>query len=117
LELRKLQRNGTVRPPFLVELLREGAQSRTLFLLAFASLTESDYYVVRRLVESRDIDALALVCRAGGIERTVFVGLARLIIAENVTREQLDEFGKLYERVPVTAAQRAVRFWKVREAA
>jgi len=103
LELRKLQRNG--------------AQSRTLFLLAFASLTESDYYIVRRLVESRDIDALALICRAAGFERTVFVGLARLVVAEKATREQLDEFGKLYEQVPVMAAQRAVRFWKVREAA
>ncbi len=117
LELRKLQRNGTVRPSLLVELLREGAQSRTLFLLAFAGLTKSDYYLVRRLVESRDIDALALICRAAGFERAVFVGLARLVVAEKATREQLDEFGKLYEQVPVTAAQRAVRFWKVREAA
>jgi uncharacterized protein (DUF2336 family) len=117
LELRKLQRVGSVRPPLLVELFREGAQSHTLFLLAFAALTESDYYVVRRLVEGRDIDALALICRAAGIEHTVFVALARLIVAGKATREQLDEFGKLYERVPVTAAQRAVRFWKVREAA
>ena len=77
----------------------------------------ADLDLVRRLVESRDVDALALICRAAGFERTVFVSLARLIVAEKLTRAQLDEFGKLYDLVPVTAAQRAVRFWKVREAA
>ena len=27
---------------------------------------------------------------------------------------KVEEFGALYENVPVSAAQRAVRFWKVR---
>jgi len=116
LEMRKLQRMGYVQPPLLIELLREGAQSRTLFLLAFAELTETDYYTARRLVEARDIDALALLCRAAGFGRVLFGTLVRLILGES-ERARVEEFGQLYEQVPVASAQRAVRFWKVSNSA
>jgi uncharacterized protein (DUF2336 family) len=116
LELRKLERAGDIQPPLLVRLMREGAQSRTLFLLAFAQLTEAEYPLVRRLVDTRDIDAMALLCRAAGFERALFVTLS-LLVANDEGRANLEEFGRLYERVPVATAQRAVRFWKVRAAA
>jgi uncharacterized protein (DUF2336 family) len=114
IELRKIERMGQLQPPLLVRLMREGGQSRTLFLLALANLTEADYHVVRRLVEARDVDALALLCRAAGFDRALFVTLSLLVVSEDGSRPKLEEFGKLYERVPVIAAQRAVRFWKVR---
>ena len=117
LELRKLERAGHIQPPLLVRLMREGAQSRTLFLLAFAQLTEADYALVRRLVDTRDLDAMALLCRAAGFDRALFVTLSLLIVSGDSSRSRLEEFGKLYERVPVATAQRAVRFWKVRAAA
>lgn len=117
LELRKLERAGQIQPPVLVRLMREGAQSRTLFLLAFAQLTEADYPLVRRLVDTRDIDAMALLCRAAGFERALFVTLSLLVVSEEGGRTRLEEFGKLYESVPISTAQRAVRFWKVRAAA
>lgn len=117
LELRKLERGGHIQPPVLVRLMREGAQSRTLFLLAFAQLTEADYPLVRRLVDTRDVDAMALLCRAAGFDRALFVTLSLLVVSDENGRVNLEEFGKLYERVPVETAQRAVRFWKVRAAA
>ena len=117
LELRKLERAGHIQPPVLVRLMREGAQSRTLFLLAFAQLTEADFPLVRRLIDTRDVDALALLCRAAGFERALFVTLSLLVVSEESGRTRLEEFGKLYESVPVATAQRAVRFWKVRAAA
>ena len=40
-----------------------------------------------------------------------------LVASDEGGRANLEEFGKLYERVPVETAQRAVRFWKVRTAA
>jgi uncharacterized protein (DUF2336 family) len=95
----------------------EGAQSRTLFLLAFAQLTEADYPLVRRLVDMQDIDAMALLCRAAGFERALFVTFSLLVVSEEGGRTRLEEFGKLYESVPIGTAQRAVRFWKVRAAA
>ena len=112
-ELRKLERAGQIQPPLLVRLMREGAQSRTLFLLTLGHLTAADYPLVRRLVETRDVDALALLCRAAGFDRALFVTLSLLVVSEESGRANLDEFGRLYERVPVVAAQRAVRFWKV----
>ena len=117
LELRKLERAGDIQPSLLVPLMRGGAQSRTLFLLAFAQLTEADYPLVRRLVDTRDIDAMALLCRAAGFERALFVTLSLLVASDESGRTNLEEFGRLYERVPVATAQRAVRFWKVRAAA
>jgi hypothetical protein len=98
-------------------LLREGPDSRTLFLLAFAQLTEADYSLIRRLIDTRDIDAMALLCRAAGFDRALFVTLSLLVVSDDKGRVNLEEFGKLYERVPVSTAQRAVRFWKVRAAA
>jgi uncharacterized protein (DUF2336 family) len=117
LELRKLERAGQIQPPVLVRLMREGPDSRTLFLLVFAQLTEADYSLIRRLVDTRDIDAMALLCRAAGFDRALFVTLSLLVVSDDKGRVNLEEFGKLYERVPVTTAQRAVRFWKVRTAA
>jgi len=117
MELRKLERAGQIQPPLLVRLMREGSASRTLFLLALAHLTEADYQLVRRLVDTRDIDAMALLCRAAGFDRALFVTLSLLVVSEEGGRANLEEFGKLYERVPVIAAQRAVRFWKVSTAA
>jgi len=112
LEMRKLQKQGYIQPPLLIELLREGAQSRTLFLLAFAELTETDYYTTRRLVEARDVDSLALLCRAAGFGRVLFTTLVRLLVGDG-DKAKMEEFGQLYEQVPVASAQRAVRFWKV----
>jgi uncharacterized protein (DUF2336 family) len=117
IELRKLERAGHMQPPVLVRLMREGPDSRTLFLLAFAQLTEADYSLIRRLIDTRDIDAMALLCRAAGFDRALFVTLSLLVVSDDKGRVNLEEFGKLYERVPVSTAQRAVRFWKVRAAA
>jgi uncharacterized protein (DUF2336 family) len=115
LQLRKLEYAGHLKPPVLVRLMREGPPSRTLFLLALAKLTDTDYPVAQRLVDSRDVDGIALLCRAAGFERPLFVALS-LGLASDGNRADLEEFGRLYEQVPEAAAQRAVRFWKVRAA-
>jgi uncharacterized protein (DUF2336 family) len=115
LEFRRLERDGKLEPLFLVTLMREGAQSRTLFMLVLARLTDSTFQVVQRIIETRDIDALALLCRGAGFPRPLFVTLSLLVLNEEAGGSgKLEEFGRLYEQVPLAAAQRAVRFWKVR---
>jgi uncharacterized protein (DUF2336 family) len=113
--LRKLEREGQVKPMLLVRLMREGSQSRTLFLLAFAKLTDVDHELIRRLIDARDVDAVALLCRGAGFERALFLTLALLVTGGDQGRADLEQFGSLYQRVPVQTAQRAIRFWKVRE--
>ena len=116
-KLKKLERVGELQPPLLVRLMREGPESRTLFLLALGKLTDADYRVISRLIETQDVDALALLCRAAGFDRALFVTLSLLVASKDEARSKLENFGTLYEQVPVVSAQRAVRFWKLRAAA
>ena len=112
-----LRRRGTLAPPVLIGLLREGEGSRPLFYAAFAALADVDDTLVQRVATSGDIDALALLCRGAGFVRAIFVSLAIALVGSDSRMARVEEFGALYEQVPVSAAERAVRFWKVRAAA
>lgn len=101
-------------PATLAGLLREGAASRTTFLLAFAKLADVEFEVIQRAVDGPDLDMLALLCRGAGFDRGLFVTLAVALDTSGGGLAKAQEFADLYESVPVQAAQRAIRFWKVR---
>jgi uncharacterized protein (DUF2336 family) len=101
-------------PPVLPSLLREGKTSRTTFKLALAKLVDVSYDVIEPAVERPDIDTLALLCRGADFDRALFITIAISLDTSEKGLGRADEFGKLYESVPVQAAQRALRFWKVR---
>lgn len=107
-----LERKGALKPPVLVQLLREG--HRTAFTVAFSRLVGVDFDLTQRLVDGQDVDALAMLCRGAGFDRALFVTLCLLIGGHEYGMAKAEAFGKLYEQVPVAAAQRALRFWKVR---
>jgi len=109
-----IEANRQLQPPILPGLLREGKDSRTVFKLAFAKLTDVPYDVIDPVVETPDIDTMALLCRGASFERGLFVTLAIGLDASEKGLGRAEEFGNLYESVPVLAAQRALRFWKVR---
>lgn len=108
-----LEKKGPLRAPVLVQLLREG--HTTAFLIVFARLTEVDVSLAQRLVEAHDIDALAMLCRGAGFDRGLFVTLCLMIAGGGYGITKAEQFGALYEQVPIAAAQRALRFWKVRK--
>lgn len=112
-----MARNKTLTPPALVNLMREGPASRTAFKLAFARLADVDYELMERVVEGPDLDTAALLCRGSGFDRALFMALAVGLDKSERALGGSEEFGRLYESVPVQAAQRALRFWKVRAAA
>lgn len=112
-----LTRQNGLRPPVLVSLLREGQGSRTAFKLAFARLADVEFDMIQRVVEGGDLDTMALLCRGAGFDRPLFVALAIGLDGRDRALGGAEEFGKLYESVPVEAAQRALRFWKIRKAA
>jgi hypothetical protein len=58
-----------------------------------------------------------MICRAAGIERPLFVTLAVLACGGDEAMARAEEFGKMYNSVPMEAAQRAMRFFKVRKSA
>jgi uncharacterized protein (DUF2336 family) len=107
--------SGELNARLLVSLYREAKQ--THFLLGLAELTDIDAETVSTLIERRDVDGLAMLCRAANVERPLFVTLAVMTCGGDSAMAQAEAFGRMYNSVPVEAAQRAVRFFKVRKAA
>ena len=113
-----LSRRGFLTPPGLATLLREGVKGRTAFDIAFAQLADVEFELVERTVRARDLDTVALLCRGAGFDRALYVTIAiSLKDPEDRDGPSAEELGRLYESVPIQAAQRALRFWKVRTAA
>jgi len=105
---------GELNARMLVSLYREA--KLTHFLYGLAELTSLDIETTRDLVERQDIDGLAMICRAANIERPLFVTIAVMTCGGDAAMERAEEFGKMYNAVPIEAAQRAMRFFKVRKA-
>lgn len=114
--LAAMQDTGQLKPAALAGLLREGQSARTLFKLAFSRLTDADFDTIDRAVEGGDIDTVALLCRGAQFDRGLFVAIAVALDPKSQGLSAADKFGAMYESVPVEAARRALRFWKVRAA-
>lgn len=108
-----LVRSGNLSAASLIPLLREGPQSRTAFIIAFARLTDIELEFSHRIVTAHDLDTIALLCRGAGFERAIYITLA-VALKKPEDRMDIEQLGHMYEDVPVLAAQRAIRFWKVR---
>lgn len=112
--VRKLKAAGELKPQVLIGFYREKLMHE--FIFGLGELTDLDPETVRRLVQRKDIDGLAMACRAAAIERVLYVTLA-VLISEGEGMKRAEEFGRLYAAVPIEAAQRAMRFFKVRRGA
>jgi uncharacterized protein (DUF2336 family) len=106
---------GELDARLLVSLHREGKPLH--FLYGLAELTQLEPATVADLLERRDVDGLAMVCRAANIERPLFVTLAVLTCGGDDAMNLAEEFGRMYNSVPIEAAQRAMRFLKLRKTA
>jgi uncharacterized protein (DUF2336 family) len=107
--------SGELNARLLISLYREA--KRAHFLHGLAELTSLDHETARDLIERQDIDGLAMICRAASVERPLFVTIAVLACGGGDAMSKAEEFGRMYNSVPVEAAQRAMRFFKVRKAA
>lgn len=105
--------SGELSARLLVSLYREAKQVH--FLYGLAEITGVDHDTVSSLLDRRDMEGLAMICRAANIERPLFVTLAVLVGGGDEAMARAEEFGKMYNAVPIEAAQRAVRFFKVRK--
>lgn len=109
------KRSGELKPPLLVALFRDG--QTTAFTLGLAEIVGLDYDTTHGIIARADMEALAMICRAANIERPLFVTIAVLCCGGQNAMNQAEHFGRLYSAVPVEAAQRAMRFFKVRKGA
>lgn len=111
--IKSKKNSGELNARLLVSLYREAKQMH--FLYGLAEITSLEPDTVADLITRRDIDGLAMICRAAGIERPLFVTLAVLTCGGDEAMQRAEEFGRMYNNVPVEAAQRAMRFFKVRK--
>lgn len=109
-ELRAAQQ---LTPGMLARFLRSG--SRTSFLIALSQLADIDFHTASQIVARKEVDALAVVCRAADLDRTLFLTFAVVIIGgEENAMGKAHIYARLYEDLQRDAALRTLRFWRMR---
>ena len=112
-QVRTLKLRGMINPPMLAGLLR--GRETTKFLVALCELADIDFHTARRILERRELDALSIVCKAAGFDRSLYLTFAVLILdRDGNAMGRAREYGELYEALPREAAQRTIRFWRMR---
>ncbi|MEM8921191.1 MAG: DUF2336 domain-containing protein [Pseudomonadota bacterium] len=104
---------GKLKPEALIGLWRD--KDYTKFTVALARLSDIGFHIAQRIVDAKDIDALAMLLKAADVDRPIFNSLAMMINDGENGVSLAETYGKLYQEIPAAAAQRAIRFWKVRE--
>jgi uncharacterized protein (DUF2336 family) len=112
-EIAAMASRGELTPTVLTGFLRHG--QKTKFTVALARLAEIDFPTARRILEGRHVDPLAIVCKAAGFDRALFLTFVVLMLdRETDAMGRAQEYGELYNRLERDAALRAIRFWRMR---
>jgi uncharacterized protein (DUF2336 family) len=112
-DVARMAEKNELGPRTLAALLR-GRQT-TRFLVALALLAHVDFHTARRIVERRELDALAVICKAAGFEPSLFLTFAVLILdSDGDAMAKARQYGQLYNDLPFEVAQRTIRFWQLR---
>ena len=111
--VRALRAKGAIEPPVLAAFLRNG--ETTKFLVALALAADIDFNSAQRILERRELDALAIVCKAANFDRALFLTFAILILGREAdAMGRAREYGQLYSELPRDSACRTIRFWRMR---
>jgi len=112
-EFRTIRAKAQISPQMLANMLR--GKKTTLFLVALADMAEVDFHTARRILERRELDALAVICKAADFDRCLFLTFALLILEpSDEVMGKAKAYGELYAALPREAALRTIRFWRVR---
>ncbi len=110
----KLHEAGELTAAFLVKSLRQGQVK--LFELGMAKLIDIRAALMRRLVYEPGGEALAIACRAVGIDRAVFMTIFHLTRhARNdlgLAGQEAIELKAFYDRISPDDARRVLRKWQ-----
>jgi uncharacterized protein (DUF2336 family) len=112
-DVRSLVARKALTPKALASMLRNRESTR--FMVALAELAGIDFHTARLILERRELDALAIVCKAADFERSLFLTFAVLVLDRDAdAMGRAKEYGELYANLPKDAAQRTLRFWRMR---
>jgi len=108
-----LARKGELQPKALVRFLRLG--ERTRFTAALGRMADIDFQTAQRILDGRRVDPLAIVCKAAGFDRALFLTFVVLMLdSDENALGRAQEYGALYNQLSTDAASRAIRFWRMR---
>jgi uncharacterized protein (DUF2336 family) len=108
-----LRKKGGITPQALAGMLRNKEMTR--FLVALASLADVDFNTARRILDKKELDALAIICKAADFDRALFLTFAILILDQDAdAMGRARQYGELYTELPKDAALRTIRFWRMR---
>ena len=111
----ELRAAGQLTPQILARFLRSG--SRTSFLIALSQLAEIDFHTARQIIERRELDALAVVCKAADLDRALFLTYAVVLLnTDGDAMGKARAYAGMYNDLTREAALRTLRFWRMRKA-
>jgi uncharacterized protein (DUF2336 family) len=112
-DVRSMVARKALTPKALAGMLRNRESTR--FMVALAELAGIDFHTARVILERRELDALAIVCKAADFERSLFLTFAVLVLdRDSDAMGRAKQYGDLYAGLPKESAQRTLRFWKMR---
>ncbi len=114
-EVETLRRNSRLTPTLLAKYMRD--PNPTYFLCALSQMADIDFLTARHLVEKKEIDALAIACKAADLDKALFLTYAMIMLSdqENAMGKASD-YARLYTELPRDTALRTIRFWRLRRA-
>ena len=97
-------------------LLKELIETKrsTEFLLSFAHYTGIDAATTTRILQDHSWESLAIAARAAGLERSTFAKIVFGLQRPNDAQAKALRILDLYLKIPQEAAERVMRFWRVR---
>lgn len=110
--LAALAKTGPITENLLVTLAKQKRMAEVLAV--FAKLTALDLTTARKVLTDASPEALAIAARACRFDRQTFSTLALEHSDDVRTLEETYALVDLYDRIPVDAAQRVMRFWRLR---
>ena len=112
----ELRAAGQLTPQTLARFLRSGGQ--TAFLIALSQLADIDFHTASQIVERRDLDALAVVCRSADLDRALFLTYAVVLLNDDGdAMGKAHAYARMYAELTTEATQRTLRFWRMRRTA
>ena len=103
---------GTMNEALLKDLIEE--RKSTEFLLGFSHYVGIDTSTGQRILQDRTWESLAISCRAAGLERTTFAKIVFGMQKGQDEQQKALRILDLYLKIPQEAAERVMRFWRVR---
>jgi uncharacterized protein (DUF2336 family) len=114
--VQEMEAAGQLTPQMLARFLRSG--SKTSFLIALSQLADVDFHTAQQIIERKELDALSVVCRAADLDRALFLTYAVVLLNDDGdAMGKAHGYARMYSELTRDAAQRTLRFWRMRRGA